>query len=670
MEKSSTTKKPAHLDDPRYLAPEDREAAPLPRRIDPDALLAHATVRQTGERLTRAALPTSFQGQSLEVEWSDTLGQSGLPWSLGQLRLEQRPDLYPVYARGRRGQPGEYQKKARANPWIQNRLRSIIYPVASAPWKITRPKDCPDDQWDFQQACWAAWTERGAAYGLADWLQDAVWMALVAGFGWAEIVWPEGAAVPPLPPMRDPSSVDEWVLQADTWLGVVQSVNSVDSYGNVGPVRVVIPAQKLLHWANEPIGPTDLEGCSLLRPAYTPLQLCEDLLSLQGLSAALNAAGTWVVEADRDAPEIGPDGRTNLANHFLAYQAQHAPYLILPPGYRARLESPDSAVVDVTAQLRLAEQAAMTAMSGAHDLIAAYGQGSRAARESASGDARDLLDVYAGQMGRVLERLLRRLLVIRFPSAVPIPAVVTYGDVETRSNAEAMNALATYLRDVRPVLWPDARKMYDEALSLPPEPTAEVSETVTDGGISEADRALQIRLAFPDGSLYLEPEVANAMRSALGLPPWTEAQRAEWIAQKAALSTAAPAPTVAPPIDGEPIRSLRAAEPDSLPVPKGVQEEAQRALGWLEEGYAGEGFTDVGRQRAAQLARGGPVSPETVRRMAKFFNRFRGQRAEKHALQDGKPTPWRVAWDAWGGDAGDRWSARLVESWDSEDGEE
>lgn len=605
MEKSSTAKKPVHLDDPRYLAPEDREAAPMPRRIDPDALLAHATVRQTGERLTRAALPTSFQGQTLEVEWSDTLGQSGLPWSLGQLRLEQRPDLYPVYARGRRGQPGEYQKKARANPWLQNRLRSIIYPVASAPWKITRPKDCPDVQWEFQQACWSAWTERGAAYGLADWLQDAVWMALVAGFGWAEIVWPEGAAVPPLPQMRDPSSVDEWVLQADTWLGVVQSVNSVDSYGDIGPVRVVIPAQKLLHWANEPIGPTDLEGRSLLRPAYTPLQLCEDLLSLQGLSAALNAAGTWVVEADRDAPALGPDERANLTAHFMAYQAQHAPYLILPPGYRARLESPDSAVVDVTAQLRLAEQAAMTAMSGAHDLIAAYGQGSRAARETASGDARDLLDVYAGQMGRVLERLLRRLLVIRFPSSVPIPAVVTYGDVETRSNAEAMNALATYLRDVRPVLWPDARKMYDEALSLPPEPTA------------------------------APVQVVNL-------------------------------------IDGEPIRSLRAAEPDSLPVPKGVQEAAERALKWISQGLAGDGFTDTGRARAAQLARGGPVSPRTVRRMAAYFRRHRPDRAAQgfQAGEDGYPSPGRVAWDAWGGDAGESWSTGLVESWDSEDGEE
>lgn len=606
MEKSTPTKTPAHLDDPRYRAPEDRAPAPAPRRLDAGVVLQGARLRSTGETLTRAALPTAFQGQSLDVVWDQTLGESGLPWSLGQLRLEHRPDLYPVFARGRRGVPGEYQKKARANPWIQNRLRGIIYPVASAPWKISRPDDCPDDQWGFQEACWAAWTERGADYALADWLQEAVWMALVAGFGWAEIIWPEGATVPPLPALRDPSSVDEWIMQADRWIGVVQSVNATDSYGNIGPVRVVIPAAKLLHWANEPVGASDMEGRSLLRPAYAALQLCEDLLSLQGLSACLNAAGTWIVEASETAPRLDPDQRAALENHFQAYQAQHVPYIILPPGWTATLASPDSAVVDVTAQLRLAEQAAMTAMSGAHDLVAAYGQGSRAARETASADARDLLDVYAGQMARLLERLLRRLLSIRFPAAVPVPASVHYADVETRSNGEAMSALATYLRAVRPVLWPDARKMYDEALSLPPEPEAPT-----------------------------------------------------------------PAPQAEPPADGEPTREVRAAEPDSLPVPKGVQECAERALKWISQGLAGDGFTDTGRARAAQLARGGPVSPKTVRRMAAYFRRHRPDRAAQgfQAGEDGYPSPGRVAWDAWGGDAGESWSQGLVDSWDSEDGE-
>lgn len=480
--------KPKPQDDARYKAPEDRDPAPPVRVITAQELyLSGARLCQTGQGLAELrSAPTSFMGQSLEVEWTEAQGSAGLPWNLGRLRLEQSPDLEPLLARGRRGQPGEYQKKARANPWIQDRLRGIVYPVASAPWKIARPAACPDDQWAFQEACWAAWTERGADYGLSDWLQAAVWMGLVAGFGWAEIVWPEGREVPPLPQLRDPSSVEQWILQGDTWIGVVQSVNSIDTFGNPAPVLVVIPAQKLLHWATDPVGATDLEGRSLLRPAFAPLQLCEDLLSLQGLSAALNAAGTWIVTADKDATALGQD-KANIEAHFQSYQAQHVPYVILPAGWDARLDSPDSAVVDVTAQLRLAEQAAMTAMSGAHSLVAAYGEGSRAARETASKDARDLLDVYAGQMARVLERLLRRLLAVRFPGAPAFPAVVTYADVETRDKTQLVGALATYLRDVRPLLWPDARRLYDEALDLPPEPEVKQTASSDTAGISDAE---------------------------------------------------------------------------------------------------------------------------------------------------------------------------------------
>jgi hypothetical protein len=145
---------------------------------------------------------------------------------------------------------------------------------------------------------------------------------------------------------------------------------------------------------------------------------------------------------------------------------------------------------------------------------------------------------------------------------------------------------------------------------------------------------------------------------ALSLPPEPEAPT--------------PAPQVALAIDGEPIRSIRAAEPESLPVPKGVQEAAERALKWIGQGLAGDGFTDTGRARAAQLARGGPVSPRTVRRMAAYFRRHRPDRAAQgfSAGEDGFPSAGRVAWDAWGGDAGESWSQGLVESWDSEDGEE
>lgn len=92
--------------------------------------------------------------------------------------------------------------------------------------------------------------------------------------------------------------------------------------------------------------------------------------------------------------------------------------------------------------------------------------------------------------------------------------------------------------------------------------------------------------------------------------------------------------------------------------PTGVQEAAQRALEWIAEGKAGSGFTAVGRARAGQLARGEAVSADTIRRMRSYFARHE---ADKKAVgfvrgEDGFPSPGRVAWDAWGGDAGQVWA--------------
>jgi hypothetical protein len=91
--------------------------------------------------------------------------------------------------------------------------------------------------------------------------------------------------------------------------------------------------------------------------------------------------------------------------------------------------------------------------------------------------------------------------------------------------------------------------------------------------------------------------------------------------------------------------------------PQGVQKAAQRAQRWIEDGKAGRNFTDVGRTRARQLAAGDEVSDEVVKKMQAYFARHT---VDKDATgfsqgEDGFPSPGRVAWDAWGGDAGERW---------------
>ena len=107
---------------------------------------------------------------------------------------------------------------------------------------------------------------------------------------------------------------------------------------------------------------------------------------------------------------------------------------------------------------------------------------------------------------------------------------------------------------------------------------------------------------------------------------------------------------------------------ESFKPPKGVQEEAQRALRWMEEGQAGENFTDVGRRRASQLANGQAVSVETLRRMNSYLARHAGDSKAEGFRPDeeGYPTPGRVAWAAWGGDPAISWVRDTLAGLDKE----
>jgi hypothetical protein len=91
--------------------------------------------------------------------------------------------------------------------------------------------------------------------------------------------------------------------------------------------------------------------------------------------------------------------------------------------------------------------------------------------------------------------------------------------------------------------------------------------------------------------------------------------------------------------------------------PQAVRKAAQRAVRWIEDGKAGKGFTDVGHRRAHQLAEGESVSDADARAMKGYFARHTVDKDADGFKRGtpGFPSPGRVAWDAWGGDAGERW---------------
>lgn len=107
-----------------------------------------------------------------------------------------------------------------------------------------------------------------------------------------------------------------------------------------------------------------------------------------------------------------------------------------------------------------------------------------------------------------------------------------------------------------------------------------------------------------------------------------------------------------------------AQSPSTFDAPEGVQAAAKRAQGWIADGYAGDGFTDVGRARMSQLAGKGTVSLSVLKKMFSYFARHGVNRTKSFDLVEGKPTPWRVAWDAWGGDAGKSWTDSIYKRYD------
>lgn len=96
-------------------------------------------------------------------------------------------------------------------------------------------------------------------------------------------------------------------------------------------------------------------------------------------------------------------------------------------------------------------------------------------------------------------------------------------------------------------------------------------------------------------------------------------------------------------------------EVDLMPT-DGMKAEAQRYRDWKAEGNAGG--TEVAAARAGQILSGDELSADTVITMAAWFARHEVDKQGEGFSpgEDGYPSPGRVAWAAWGGDAGKSWS--------------
>ena len=107
-----------------------------------------------------------------------------------------------------------------------------------------------------------------------------------------------------------------------------------------------------------------------------------------------------------------------------------------------------------------------------------------------------------------------------------------------------------------------------------------------------------------------------------------------------------------------------AVQKASYSPPQAVRNAAKQALAWIADGQAGDGFTSTGRYRAETLAAGEDVSLDTIKRMNSFFARHEVDKQGEgwDSSSDKYPSAGRVAWAAWGGDAGWSWAKRILDS--------
>ena len=163
-----------------------------------------------------------------------------------------------------------------------------------------------------------------------------------------------------------------------------------------------------------------------------------------------------------------------------------------------------------------------------------------------------------------------------------------------------------------------------------------------------------------------EADQKEALSHAITLPSWIPAPKSLKDEVDAFLN---PKTTMVTKKEADIIKSvmrsvLKKKVTDTFTPPQAVQSAGKRALGWLKEGKQGSGFTDTGRKRASDLANGHAVSYKTVKRMKAYFDRHQPDQNATgfNSGEEGFPSHGRVAWEAWGGDAGYSWAKGIVAS--------
>ena len=106
-------------------------------------------------------------------------------------------------------------------------------------------------------------------------------------------------------------------------------------------------------------------------------------------------------------------------------------------------------------------------------------------------------------------------------------------------------------------------------------------------------------------------------------------------------------------------KSFLAFQDSYSDYPDSVKNNAKSVLDWTEENGWGSCGTDVGKQRANQLAKGEPISFETIKRMYSYLSRHAADLDSSKGYEDGCG---KLMYDAWGGKTALSWAEAKIKS--------
>lgn len=275
-------------------------------------------------------------------DYTTEIGSTGTSVQAGQyLGEEHNAALTYDQIRGTLWAPSVWARMRREDPQVAAILTGVEQAVISSQLDLDVPECCGDEVAEY---CWRALTDELTG-GWVGHVRDAI-LHLQYGFYAFEKVWEyrDGrhwlARISP----RPPRTVKEWrVDDAGRLTGLLQARPSTDGWGTDD---IEIPAAKLLIYTHGGEG-ANVEGVSVLRPAYHWWRLKRTLAVAMGINAERFACGVPVFEAGQ--PGNAKDGpipsalMTFFEETGEAWRNNERSWLAHPAGSKVQVLFPDMA---------------------------------------------------------------------------------------------------------------------------------------------------------------------------------------------------------------------------------------------------------------------------------------------------------------------------------------